>query len=170
MGRSDLGTSGSAVGASASVSRGSGSRICFVTFRSPDLGSQFESGVRNHEPYQRRSRIGGNLRVRIWRGPEVGDCLGLLYSSVLAHRPSVASSGREASGPRGGPPRGILPPLPSQALGIFGFRGLCGFQARADCGDFRGDLSSSRASRSAGTSYSPTSSGLRYASPPAQRA
>ena len=31
--------------------------ICFVTSRSRDLGSRFESGVRNHEPHQRRSRM-----------------------------------------------------------------------------------------------------------------
>ena len=48
---------GSAVGANANVSTGSGSRIYFATFRSPSLGSSSRSGDRNHEPHQRRSRM-----------------------------------------------------------------------------------------------------------------
>ncbi len=52
-----------------------------MTSRCPDLGSRFESGVRNHEPYQRRSRIGGGaadkagfqlVKVQPYQLPENG--------------------------------------------------------------------------------------------------
>jgi hypothetical protein len=55
--RGGLGTSCSAVGVNASVSHGNGSRTCFATFRSRNLGSLSRSGVRNHEAHSRRSRM-----------------------------------------------------------------------------------------------------------------
>jgi hypothetical protein len=57
------GTSGSAVGASASVSPGSGSRICSATSRSRVPGSRSGSGARSHEPPSRRSRM---VEMTLW--------------------------------------------------------------------------------------------------------
>jgi len=59
--RGDPGTSGSAVGANASVSRGSGSRIYFATSRFRSPGSRFGSGARD------TSRISGGAGW--WKSP-----------------------------------------------------------------------------------------------------